>query len=277
MNILERNNVQLQGNSAGPVLLYAHGFGCNQTMWDRITPAFASTHHQVLFDYVGSGQSDLACFDVERYSSLQGYAQDLLDVCDALGLRSGVTFVGHSVSCSAGLLASIARPELFDRLVLIGPTPCFLNHPPDYFGGFERADLVDLLDLMDQNYIGWAHYLAPLVAGESSAGEVSGKLSDSFCSTDPLVARIFAKTTFFSDSRADLPKVTRPCLILQHRQDALAMLCVGEYIHAHLKDSTLQVLDTQGHCAHMSAPQLVIDAMRAYLGTDREAELDGAR
>jgi sigma-B regulation protein RsbQ len=275
MNILERNNVHLQGNSAHPVLLYAHGFGCNQAMWDRITPAFANTHHQVLFDYVGSGKSNLASFDVQRYSSLQGYAQDLLDVCDALGLQSGVTLVGHSVSCSAGLLASIARPQLFDRLVLIGPTPCFLNHPPDYLGGFEREDLDDLLDLMDQNYIGWAHYLAPIVAG--NAGEVAGELSDSFCSTDPLVARIFAKTTFFSDSRADLPKVTRPCLILQHRQDALAPLCVGEYIHAHLKNSTLKVLDTHGHCAHMSAPELVIDAMRAYLGTGIGADLDGVR
>ena len=267
MNVLERNNVHLQGNSADPVLLYAHGFGCNQTMWNRITPAFASTHHQVLFDYVGSGQSDLASFDVKRYSSLQGYAQDLLDVCDALGLQSGVTLVGHSVSCSAGLLASITRPQLFDKLVLIGPTPCFLNHPPDYLGGFEHEDLADLLDLMDQNYIGWAHYLAPIVAGSTGAGEVAGELSDSFCSTDPLVARIFAKTTFFSDSRADLPKVTRPCLILQHRQDALAPLCVGEYIHARLKGSTLKVLDTHGHCAHMSAPELVIEAMRAYLDT----------
>ncbi len=277
MNILERNNVHLQGNSADPVLLYAHGFGCNQTMWSRITPAFASTHYQVLFDYVGSGQSDLGSFDVARYSSLQGYAQDLLDVCDALGLQSGVTLVGHSVSCSAGLLASIARPQLFEQLVLIGPTPCFLNHPPDYMGGFEREDLDDLLDLMDQNYIGWAHHLAPLVAGEDGADQVAGELSDSFCSTDPLVARIFAKTTFFSDSRADLPKVTRPCLILQHRQDALAPLCVGDYVHAHLKGSTLEILDTHGHCAHMSAPELVIDAMRAYLGIGIGANHDGVR
>jgi sigma-B regulation protein RsbQ len=277
MNILERNNVHQQGNPANPVLLYAHGFGCNQTMWDRITPAFAATHHQILFDYVGSGQSSLASFDAQRYSSLQGYAQDLLDVCDALGLQGGVTLVGHSVSCSIGLLASITRPQLFDKLVLIGPTPCFLNHPPDYMGGFEREDLVDLLDLMDQNYIGWAHHLAPLVAGETGAGKVAGELSDSFCSTDPLVARIFANTTFFSDSRADLPQVAQPCLILQHSEDALAPLCVGDYVHAHLKNSTLQILDTHGHCAHMSAPQLVIDAMHAYLGTDINADPDGIR
>jgi sigma-B regulation protein RsbQ len=277
MNVLERNNVHLLGNSTDPVLMYGHGFGCNQTMWNRITPAFDSTHHQVLFDYVGSGQSDLASFDVQRYSTLQGYARDLIDVCDALGLDKGVTFVGHSVSCSVGLLASIARPQLFERLVLIGPTPCFLNHPPQYLGGFEHEDLTDLLDLMDKNYIGWAQHLAPIVAGQAGAGKVAGELSDSFCSTDPQVARIFAKATFFSDNRADLPKVTRPCLILQHRQDALAPLCVGDYLYAHLKGSTLKVLDTHGHCAHMSAPALVIDAMRDYLETGAGSDGDGVR
>lgn len=143
---------------------------------------------------MGSGASDPASFDAKRYSSLQGYVQDLLDVCDALGLESRITFVGHSVSCSVGMLASIARPHLFDRLVLIGPTPCFLNHPPAYHGGFERADLEGLLSLMDRNYIGWANYLGPVVSGQEEAGEVSAALSDSFCSTDPVATRIFART-----------------------------------------------------------------------------------
>lgn len=263
LNVLNRNNVHVQGNN-GPVLLYGHGFGCNQTMWNQVTPYFESTHRQVLFDYVGSGKSDLASFDVKRYSSLQGYAQDVLDVCDALGLSNGVTFVGHSVSCSVGFLASIARPELFDRLVLLGPSPCFLNHPPDYLGGFEREDLEALLSLMDQNYIGWANYLAPVVSGETEAGALTGELSDSFCSTDPTVARVFAQTTFFSDNRADLPLVSRPCLILQHREDALAPLGVGEYMHANLQGSTLKVLDVAGHCGHMSQPFLVAEAMRNY-------------
>ena len=263
LNILSRNNVHVQGNN-GPLLLYAHGFGCNQTMWNQVTPYFESTHRQVLFDYVGSGKSDLASFDAKRYSSLQGYAQDVLDVCDALGLSNGVTFVGHSVSCSVGLLASIARPELFDRLVLLGPSPCFLNHPPDYLGGFEREDLEGLLSLMDQNYIGWANYLAPVISGETEAGALTGELSDSFCSTDPTVARVFAQTTFFSDNRADLPLVSRPCLILQHREDALAPLGVGEYMHANLQGSTLKVLDVAGHCGHMSQPFLVAEAMRNY-------------
>jgi sigma-B regulation protein RsbQ len=264
MNILDRNNVHILGDH-GPVLVYAHGFGCNQTMWSGITPAFAATHRQVLFDYVGSGQSDLSAFKPERYASLQGFAQDLLEVCDALELRSGVTLVCHSVSCSIALLACIARPELFDRLVLLGPSPCFLNQPPDYLGGFEREDLEGLLSLMDQNYIGWANYLAPVVSGGNEDSGVTAELSNSFCSTDPTVARIFVHATFFSDNRAELPLVSRPCLILQHRHDALAPVGVGEYLHAHLQGSTLKVLDVTGHCAHMSYPALVVAAMRDYL------------
>ena len=265
LNILARNNVKvLPGN--GPVLLYAHGFGCNQAMWDRVTPAFNSSHQQVLFDYVGSGQSDISAFDPNKYASLAGFAQDVLDVCDALDLKSGVIFVGHSVSCSIGLLASIARPGLFEKMVLLGPNPCFVNHPPEYVGGFEAEDLEGLLSLMDQNYIGWANYLAPVVSAQGESGPVTAELSDSFCSTDPQVAKVFARTTFFSDNRADLPKVTVPCLILQHRNDTLAPLGVGEYVHAHLAGSTLKVLDVQGHCAHMSEPSLVVDAMREFLG-----------
>jgi sigma-B regulation protein RsbQ len=264
MSVLTRNNVHILGGS-GPVLLYAHGFGCNQNMWSRVWPAFAETHRQVLFDYVGSGQSDRATFSAERYASLHGYAQDVIDVCEALDLGGPVTFVGHSVSASIGMLAAIARPELFDRLILLGPSPCFLNDPPDYGGGFERADLEGLLDLMDQNYMGWAQHLAPVVAGTSGAGQVSTELSDSFCSTDPAVQRVFARTTFFADNRADVPSVTHPCLILQHRHDALAPLAVGNYLHHHLKDSVLEVLDVAGHCGHMSHPELVIQAMRNYL------------
>jgi sigma-B regulation protein RsbQ len=264
MDVTLRNNIHVQGS--GPVLLYAHGFGCNQQMWSHITPAFADSHTQVLFDYVGSGKSELAAFDKKRYASLDGYAQDVLDVCDALGLSEGVSFVGHSVSCSIGMLAAIARPGLFERMVFVGPSPCFLNHPPDYHGGFEREDLEGLLALMDQNYMGWANYLAPVVAGESGAGTVAGSLSESFCSTDPLVARVFAQATFFADNRADLAKVRTPCLILQHSRDALAPQSVGSYLHAHLAGSTLKLLDVAGHCGHMSDPQLVIAAMRDYLG-----------
>lgn len=264
MNIRKRNNVTILGDQ-GPVLLYAHGFGCHQGMWQHITPAFAATHRQVLFDYVGSGSSELSAFDPKRYASLQGYAQDVLEVCDALDLQQGVTFVGHSVSSSIGMLASIARPDLFERLVLLGPSPCFLNDPPAYTGGFERDDLEGLLSLMDQNYIGWANYLAPVVAGPGNAPIVADNLNSSFCSTDPVSAGVFARATFFADNRADLAKVSRPCLILQHRHDALAPLDVGEYLHQHLVGSTLQILDVHGHCGHMSNPELVVAAMRGYL------------
>jgi sigma-B regulation protein RsbQ len=263
--IRARNNVKVL-KGAGPVMLYAHGFGCNQAMWDRVTTAFTASHRQVCFDYVGSGRSEISAFDADKYASLSGYVQDVLDVCDALDLKSGVIFVGHSVSCNIGMLASIARPHLFSKLVLVGPNPCFVNHPPDYFGGFEKEDLDGLLDLMDQNYIGWAKYLAPVVTAKGETATVTTELSDSFCSTDPQVAKVFACTTFFTDNRYDLPLVRVPCLILQHRNDSLAPLGVGEYMHAHLAGSTLQVLDVQGHCAHMSEPHLVIEAIRAFAG-----------
>lgn len=268
-DVLVRNNVKvLEGD--GSVLLYAHGFGCNQHMWDRVAPAFESSHKQIFFDYVGSGQSDISAFDPDKYSSLNGYARDVLDICDALELKSGVTFIGHSVSCSIGLLASIARPGLFTKLVLLGPNPCFVNHAPEYVGGFEKEDLEGLLALMDQNYIGWANYLAPVVSAQGESGAVTAELSDSFCSTDPQVAKVFARATFFSDNRADLPKVTVPCLILQHRTDTLAPISVGEYLHAHLAGSTLKVLEVQGHCSHMSEPELVIEAMREFLVSSAE-------
>ncbi|MFC0134572.1 sigma factor SigB regulation protein RsbQ [Massilia eurypsychrophila] len=261
-DILDRNRVTIKGNT-GPTMIYAHGFGCNQAMWQQITSEFGD-YRQVLFDYTGSGAGGVP-FDARRYSSLDGYVQDLLDVCDALGLSEGVRFVGHSVSCSIGLLASIARPALFERMVMIGPSPCFLNCPPDYYGGFEREDLAGLLDMMEQNYVGWAQYLAPIVAGAEQAHATGAQLATSFCSTDPLAAKTFARATFFADNRADLAAVTVPSLLLQHRRDALAPLTVGDYLHAHLANSRLQVLDVSGHCAHMSHPDLVVAAMRRYL------------
>ncbi len=264
MNPLERNHVRRIGQH-GPVLLYAHGFGCHQGMWAGITPAFEASHQQILMDYTGSGPASAAApFDSRRYSRLDGYAQDLIEVCDALGLTQGVTLVAHSVSCSIGMLAHLQRPQLFERMVLIGPSPCFLNHPPDYQGGFEAADLEGLLQLMDQNYLGWASYLAPVVAGADGAA-AGNELEQSFCSTDPQTARVFARATFFADNRADLPKVRCPSLILQHAQDTLAPQSVGQYLHRELADSRYEVLDVAGHCAHMSHPELVIDAMRRYL------------
>lgn len=267
MDVIQRNHVQqqLHTNQAEPVLLYAHGFGCNQEMWDHLTPEFTASHRQVLFDYVGSGKSDAHAFDPSRYNSLQGYVQDVIDVCEALSLKREIIFVGHSVSCSIGILASIKRPELFSQMILVGPTPCFLNAPPDYMGGFEKADLEGLLELMDQNYLGWAQYFAPVVAGTTQTQSLATKLSNSFCSTDPVTARLFAEVTFFSDIRDQLQHCTTPCLILQHQNDALAPLFVGDYLHQHLTGSTLEILEVSGHCAHMSHPDLVADSIRKYL------------
>jgi sigma-B regulation protein RsbQ len=265
MNILRRNNVHINGRSDQPVLLYAHGFGCSQAMWSAITPAFDLQTCQVLFDFVGSGQSDIDNYNFERYAKLDGYAKDILEICDALELKENVIFIGHSVSCSIGVLAANARPGLFRKMVLLGPSPCFLNIPPDYFGGFDKDDLEGLLELMDQNYLGWASYLGPVVAGTGNDPAISGQLSDSFCSTDPIVSRNFAKATFFADNRADFAKLQVPSLILQHGEDALAPMAVGKFVHQQIKNSQLQVLNVTGHAAHMTNPPLVIDAIRQFI------------
>ena len=271
IDILHRNNVHVL-DGPGPTLLYAHGFGCNQHMWDQITPAFLGKNKQVLFDYVGSGKSDSSGFDRNQYSSLDAYVRDLNEVYDALGLNGDVIFVGHSVSCSIGVLAAAARPALFKSLVLLGPNPNFVNEASGYQGGFEREDLVGLLALMDQNYIGWANYLAPVVSSQEASADVTRELSQSFCSTDPVAARAFAQATFFSDVRAELPRVSAPCLVLQHRNDALAPMAVGEYVRSHLPHATLKVLEVSGHCAHMSHPGLVIDEIRNFVNDLQSAQ-----
>ena len=273
MDAILRNNVQEvpHANPSAPILIFAHGFGCNQEMWHFITPEFACTHRQILFDYVGSGSSDAQAFDPVRYSSLLGYTQDLIEVCEALNLTENVIFVGHSVSCSIGILASIKRPKLFSKMILVAPSPCFLNDLPHYKGGFEREDLDGLLALMDQNYIGWAQYFAPVVTGSNSdsAQSLTSQLADNFCSTDPIIAKQFAQVTFFSDIREDLKGCTTPSLILQHQRDALVPLLVGEYLKENLKNSILEILDVAGHCAHMSHPKLVASAIHNYLsGSD---------
>lgn len=268
MDILKRNNVQHSGSASHPIIIYAHGFGCSQAMWQQVTPAFEHRSRQILFDYVGSGQSDISAYRFSRYATLDGYAQDILDICDALSLTQDVIFVGHSVSCSIGVLAANRRPGLFKAMVLLGPSPCFLNMPPDYMGGFERQDLEGLLSLMEQNYLGWASYLAPVVAGAETDPAIAGQLSDSFCSTDPVITRQFAEATFFADNRADFAKLQVPTLILQHKVDALASIEVGHFVQQQIPNSQLQILDVTGHAAHMSHPALVIDAMKRFLAAE---------
>ncbi|MBD2293770.1 alpha/beta hydrolase [Anabaena sphaerica FACHB-251] len=262
-NILLRNNVTVFGQGTQPIL-FAHGFGCDQNMWRFVTPAFEKDYKIVLFDYVGSGKSDLSAYSAERYSNLKGYAQDILDICTALELTD-VFFVGHSVSSVIGILSSIQAPHLFDRLILVSPSPCYINDPPDYVGGFERQDIEDLLDIMDKNYIGWASFLAPVIMKNEDQPELTQELEASFCSTDPVLASVFAKTTFFSDNRSDLPKVTVPSLILQCTEDSIAPTEVGHYLHRHLSGSTLKLMKATGHCPHMSHPGETIDLIKEYL------------
>jgi len=264
-NILARNNVRVFGKGEQP-MLFAHGFGCDQNMWRFVTPAFESDYRIVLFDYVGSGKSDIQAYDPERYGDLSGYAQDVLDICAALELQD-VIFVGHSVSSVVGMLASIREPERFARLILIGPSPCYINDPPGYVGGFERADILGLLDVMEKNYIGWASFLAPVVMKNEERPELTRELEESFCSTDPKIARQFAEATFFSDNRKDLPKFSVPSLIMQCSEDAIAPLEVGDYLRSSLPQSTLQVMKATGHCPHMSHPEETIQIIKEYLTT----------
>ena len=244
-------------------MLFAHGFGCDQHMWRFVTPAFETDYRLVLFDYVGSGKSDLSAFDGHRYASLEGYASDILDICRALDLRD-VIFVGHSVSAMVGVLAANREPERFAHLILIGPSPRYMNDE-HYVGGFERSDIEGLLETMDRNYVGWANYLAPAIMKNPDRPELGAELTESFCSTDPVIARRFAETTFFADNRQDLGGVRVPSLILQCSEDMIAPLAVGEYVHAAMPGSTLRVMAATGHCPHMSAPDETIALIKAYL------------
>jgi sigma-B regulation protein RsbQ len=262
VDVLKRNNVKVSGSGTQPIL-FAHGFGCDQNMWRYVTPAFEQNYRIVLFDYVGSGKSDFKAWDPQRYSTLDGYAEDVLEICEALDLRD-VIFVGHSVSSMVGVLAANRQPDRFSRLIMVGPSPRYINDT-GYVGGFERADIEGLLDLMDKNYIGWANFLAPVVMKNDERPELTKELHDSFCSTDPKITRRFAETTFFSDNRADLARLNVPSLIMQCSEDAIAPVEVGHYLHQNLPQSTLRMMKATGHCPHVSHPEETIEAIRTYL------------
>lgn len=260
--ILVRNNVKMFGHGTQP-MLFAHGFGCDQNMWRFVAPAFADDYRCVLFDYVGAGQSDLRAYDADRYATLEGYADDVLAVCHALDLRD-VVFVGHSVSSMIGVLAANREPDRFAQLILVGPSPRYINDPP-YVGGFERADIEGLLDMMDRNFIGWANFLAPAIMKNPDRPELGQELEASFCSTDPLIARQFAEATFLADNRRDLAELRTPSLIMQCSDDMVAPGEVGEFLHREMRGSTLRILRATGHCPHMSHPDETIQVMREYL------------
>lgn len=258
------NNVTLTGKGS-QVMMFAHGFGCDQNMWRHLVPSFEESYKVVLFDHIGAGRSNLAAFNPQRYASLKGYADDVLDICAHLDVRGGI-FVGHSVSAMIGILAAIKEPSYFSQLILIGPSPCYINQD-GYHGGFDAPDIEGLLETMEANHLGWSRNMSPVIMGNADRPELSEELGDSFCRTDPEVARHFARTTFTSDNRDDLERVKTPALILQCAQDVIAPSEVGEYVHAKIQGSNLVYLEATGHCPHMSAPQEVIRAMKQYLNT----------
>jgi len=263
-DLLQRFHVHSLGerrHPADPVLVLGHGFGCDQRVWRFMLPDLAATHQVVTFDYMGCGQSDTRYWRPDRYQGLQDHARDLLDVLDALGL-SEVVFVGHSVSSSIGMLAAIARPEAFRRLIMLAPNPCFVNHPPDYMGGFEREDVLELLDMMDRNMVGWASYFAPVAMKNDDQPHLREELARSICEGDPTIARHFAKQVFLSDLREDLARVRVPTLVLQSADDAVAPAEVGEFMRQRLPHGQLWHLKSTGHCPHMSHPQEILAVLR---------------
>jgi sigma-B regulation protein RsbQ len=262
MTAIKRNNVEVRGRGA-EALVFAHGYGCDQNMWRFVSPAFEEDYTVVLFDHVGHGRSDASAFRPDKYASLDGYAADVIEIADELGLQRAV-FVGHSVSAMIGVLAAIRRPDLFDRLVLIGPSACYIDDG-DYVGGFKRADIEGLLDFLDSNHLGWSSTMAPVIMGNAERPELAQELANSFCRTDPEVAKHFARVTFLSDNRADLPKLKAKAIVLQCSNDAIAPDSVGRYVSERMPDATFVQLRATGHCPNLSAPEETVAAIRQFL------------
>jgi len=263
VSVLSRNNVSVGGAVRGQPMLFAHGFGCDQNMWRYVAPEFADEYRIVLFDHVGAGGSDLSAYDRAKYSSLEGYAADVLEICRELELRD-VIFVGHSVSAMIGVLAAAKEPDRFAKLILVGPSPRYLDDE-GYEGGFSREDIEGLMDSLDSNYLGWSQTYAPAIMGRPDRPDLGDELTNSFCRTDPEIARHFARVTFLSDNRADLSRVTTPSLVLQCSDDIIAPRSVGEYVHERLVNSELVHLEARGHCPNLSAPEETVEAIRRFL------------
>jgi len=263
--VLKRNNVTVGGRVDGQPIVFSHGFGCDQNMWRFVTPAFEDRYRIVLFDHVGAGQSDCTAYDRTRYASLAGYATDVLEIIRELDL-SDVVFVGHSVSSMIGALAAIQEPDRFASLVMVGPSPCYIDDA-DYTGGFSRSDIDGLLDSLDSNYLGWSQAMAPVIMGNADRPHLGAELTSSFCRTDPEIARHFARVTFLSDNRADLGLLSTPTLILQCTEDPIAPKVVGDYVHSAIPGSQLVVLEATGHCPNLSAPDETVEAIQHFLGS----------
>lgn len=246
-------------------MLFAHGFGCDQNMWRFVAPAFEQDFKVVLFDQVGAGGSDLGAYDPVKYAGLQGYADDIVELATTLGVQGGV-FVGHSVSAMIGVLAAKSAPHLFSDIVMVGPSPRYVDdEETGYVGGFAEAQIVELLDFLDSNHMGWSQTMAPVIMGNPDRPELGDELTNSFCRTDPEIAKRFARATFLSDNRKDLEGLSARTLVLQCAEDVIAPQCVGEYVHRALPDSTLVLLSATGHCPNLSAPEETIAAIKAFV------------
>lgn len=257
-----RNFVRV-GGAGKRTLIFAHGFGCEQAIWRHVAPAFLDGYRVVLFDHIGSGHSDKTAYDSVRHNSLTGYANDAVEICRDLDLRNA-TFIGHSVSCMIGAEVAIAIPERVDELIMVGPSPCYLNDG-DYRGGFEREDIEELLETLEANYLGWARTMAPIIMGRPDRPDLGRELTDSFYKLDPAIAAQFARVTFLGDSRTILPRIQAHTLVVQCSDDAIAPLHVGEYTKAQIPNAKLVYLEAKGHCPNLSAPELTIATIRAFL------------
>ncbi|QNN52390.1 alpha/beta fold hydrolase [Nocardioides mesophilus] len=265
MDALARNNVSVTGPADAQPLLFVHGFGCDQNMWRYVAPAFTADYRVVTFDLMGAGGSDLSDYDPERYSTLQGYAEDVLAVCEALDLQD-VVFVGHSVAAMIGVRAVTTAPERFAAMVMVSPSPRYIDDD-GYVGGFSEQDIHELLDSLDSNYLGWSSAMAPVIMGNEDRPELGQELTASFCRTDPEIARKFARVTFLSDSRDDLPAVSVPTLVLQCTNDVIAPVQVGEFVRDAVPHATLTMLEATGHCPNLSAPRETVAAIEPFLRT----------
>ncbi len=260
--ILERNNVTTSGMGARSIV-FSHGFGCDQHMWTSVARNFEDEFRVILFDHVGAGRSDLSAYNSRKYSSLHGYADDLVEIGRELHLKDAI-FVGHSVSSMIGALASLKAPGMFSDLVMVGPSPCYVNDD-DYVGGFTRDQVVELLDFLANNHLGWSAAMAPAIMGNPDRPDLGGMLENSFCATDPAIAREFAEVTFLSDNRDDLRSIQARTLILQCQEDIIAPLSVGQFVHAHIPNSQFKLLKATGHCPNLSAPDEVTAAIREFV------------
>lgn len=265
MEVRDRNQVTARGPAGAPAIVFSHGFGCDQNMWRLMVPAFADRYRTITYDHVGFGRSDLSAFDPVRHGSLQGYADDLLEIIDAMDLRD-VVFVGHSVAAMIGVRAAITRPSAFRALALVCPSPRYIDEP-GYTGGFSEEEIDGLLDQLDANYLGWSAAMAPVIMGNAERPELGEELTNSFCRTDPRIAESFARVTFLSDSRADLRNVEAPTLVIQTTHDAIAPEVVGRFVADEVPHSTFTKLQATGHCPNLSAPVETTAAIEAFLAT----------